>query len=275
VPRRSTAVTLVGVVAVAVACVMGATSPAKAADRQVALYKFKAEAGRLHAIRGRHRAFVLVLRSPRAVGRQKLRSFIRDWKGNGFRRNPPSAAVVVANAPKDHDVQIVELRRPRQLEGGDVRFQAHADRAGADGVLQRFQGRADPRLDPRFGDVSLLIDPTRLATVSITFQALTPVVAQQRFVATFTNASFAAAGAQGNTVTVDGAAHVEFRDSQIAIQSGSYYPVAGGVSFQLVTQDPFITGSVANLPPGMSGYFIAGPDVLVPLKAGGFKFKYD
>jgi hypothetical protein len=266
---------LAGVVAVGLAFVMGATSPAKAGNRQVALYKFKAEAGRLHAVRGRDRAFVLILRNPRSVGRQKLRGFVRDWNRNGFRRNPPSAAVVVPNAPKDHDVQIVELRRPRLLEGGDVRFQAHADKAGADGVLQRFQGRADPRLDPRFGDVSLLIDPTRLATISITFQVLPPVVTQQRFVATFTNASFAAPGAQGITVTTDGAAHVELRDSQVAVQSGSYYPVAGGFSFQLVTQDPFITGSVTNLPPGMSGYFIAGPDVIVPLKSGGFKLKYD
>jgi hypothetical protein len=31
---------------------------------------------------------------------------------------------------------------------------------------------------------------------------------------------------------------------------------------------------VTNLPPGMSGYFIAGPDVIVPLKSGGFKLKY-
>jgi hypothetical protein len=254
--------------------VMGPTSLANTRDRQVKLYGFKADGGRLHAIGGRHGEFVLTLRNPRAVAQHKLKGFVRDWKRNGFRRNPPSAAVVVAGAPEDRDVQILELRRPRLLRGGGIRFRARVDKAAAHSPLQRFQGRADSRLDSRFGEVRLFIDSTRLATITITFQALPPKVTQQKFVATFTNASFAAAGAQGNTVTVDGGAHVDLRDNQVAVQSGSYYPVNGGVSFQLVTQDPFITGSVANLPPGMSGYFIAGPDVLVPLKAGTFKFNY-
>jgi hypothetical protein len=237
-------------------------------------YGFKAEGGLLHALGGRHGEFVLTLRNPGAGAQHKLKGFVRDWKRNGFRRNPPSAAVVVVGALEDRDVQILELRRPRLLRGGGIRFRARVDKAAAHSPLRRFQGRADSRLDSRFGEVRLFIDSTRLATITITFQALPPIVTQQKFVATFTNASFAAAGEQGNTVTLDGGAHVELRGDQVAVQSGSYYPVAGGISFQLVTLDPFITGSVANLPPGMSGYFIAGPDVLVPLKAGSFKFNY-
>jgi hypothetical protein len=275
-PRRSAALTVatLAAIALAFALVMGPTSPAKAGDRQVALYRLKAEGGRLHAISGRHHALALVLRNPRTGGRQSLRGFVRDWKRNGFQRNPPTAAVVVADAPKDHDVQIVELRHPRLLEGGDVRFQARADGAGADGVLQRFQDRADLRLDHRFGEVSVVIDPTQLVTLTLTFQNLPPVVAQTSFAATFTNASFATPGDQGFTVIADGGVHVELRAGQLLIESEGFNPASGLVGFRVTTQDQFVAGSVTRLPAGMSGSLRAGPDVVVPLKPGGFRFKY-
>jgi hypothetical protein len=259
-----------GLAAIAVTLVIGPTSPAKAADRQAALYGFKAEGGGLHTVRGSHREFVLKLRSPRAMGGQKLRGFIRDWKRNGFRRNPPSAAVVIRGASDDHDVQIVELRHPRLLRGGDVGFRAQADKA--DGALERFADDADRRLDPRFGEARLFIDPTRSVDIIMSFFNLPPEASTARFAATFTNASFAAPGKQGYTVIAGAPLRVDFRNNQLLIRNpAERYPTDGVLSFTMTTQDPFIAGSVTNLPGGMFGQFSAGSEGPVPLKLGAFK----
>jgi hypothetical protein len=227
----------------------------------------------LHTLVGHRRAFKLVLNDP--VGDVKrTRTFVSGWKRNGFHRHPPTAAMVVANAPEDRDVQIVELRHPRLLEGGHVAFRARPAKAGSGGALGHFQALADPHVPDRFGEVSLFVDLTHLVSLNLTFQNLPPIVAGTRFTATLSNATFAAPGAEGFTVIASDGVHVELRNDQILIESGGYSAASGGVGFRVITQDPFIAGSVTNLPAGMSGKFVAGPDVLVPFKPGPFKFRY-
>jgi hypothetical protein len=243
---------------------------AKSADRQVALYKFTAKGGRLHAPEGRHRAFTLVLGHVQTTGKQKPRAFIRNWKRNGFRQDPPSAAVIVPDAPNDRDVLIVELRHPRMLKDGEVRFQVRPDKA--EGALARFADNADRRLEPRFGEVRLFIDPTRSVAIVLSFFNLPPEAGTTRFAATFTNASFAAPGNQGYAVIANAPLRVEFRNNQLLIRNpAERFPADGVLSFTMTTQDPFIAGSVTNLPGGMSGDFFAGSDDRVPLTLGGFK----
>jgi hypothetical protein len=243
---------------------------AKAGDRQVALYKFTAGGGRLHATGGRHRAFTLVLRHAQATGKRKLRAFIRDWERNGFRHDSPSAAVVVPDAPNDRDVLIVELRHPRMLKDGDVRFQVRPDKA--EGALDRFADNADRRLDPRFGEVRLFIDPTRSVDIIMSFFNLLPGDSTTVFAATFTNASFAAPGKQGYTVISSAPLRVDIRNNQLLIRNpAERYPTDGVLSFTMTTQDPSIAGSVTNLPGGMFGDFSGGSGGRVPLTLGSFK----
>lgn len=243
---------------------------AKAGDRQAALYKFTAEGGRLNAAGGGHRVFTLVLRHAQATGRRKLKGFIGDWKRNDFRHDPPSAAVVVPDAPNDRDVLIVELRHPRMLKGGGLRFRVRRDKA--EGALDRFADNADRRLDTRFGEARLFVDPTRSVDIIVSFFNLPPQAATTPFAATFTNASFAAPGKQGYTVIAGAPLRVDLRNNQLLIRNpGERYPTDGVLSFTMTTQDPFIAGSVTSLPGGMFGDFSGGFDGRVPLALGSFK----
>ncbi len=256
----------------AVLCI-GSASAVQRSGNARSLYVLKAEGGRLHTLGGQRRAFKLVLNDP--VGDVKrTRAFIRDWKHKGFHRHPPTAAMVIANAPEDRDVQIVELRHPRLLEGGDVAFRARPAKAGSGGALRHFQAMADPHVPHRFGGVSLFVDPTHLVNLNLTFQNLPPTVAGKRFTATLSNATFATPGEEGFTVVASDGVHVELRNEQILIESGGFSAANGGLGFSVITRDPFIAGSVTSLPAGMSGKFIAGPDVLVPFKPGPFQFRY-
>ena len=268
----SAAVTAAGVAAIALLFGACATSLAGTADGQATLYRFAADGGQLRATRGPDREFVLVLHNPRTMGHQKLRVFIRKWKSNGFRRNPPSAAVVVAKAPDDHDLQIVELRHPRLLAGGDLRFLVHADKA--DGALQRFADDADRRIRPTFREVRLFIDPTRSAFVGITARNLPPIATQQALVVTFTNATFQPPGAQGITVGSDSAIGVDLRDNFLKIQNLGFHEGYGSSGFKVTTADPFLTGSV-SLPAGVTGTILTGASSVFPLKAGPFKIGYE
>ena len=268
----SAAVTAAGVAAIAVLFGTCATSLARTGDGRATLYRFEADGGRLHATGGRDGEFVLVLDNAGVVGHQKLRRFVHDWKGNGFRRNPPSAAVVVANAPEENDVQIVELRHPRLLAGGDLRFRVHADKA--DGALQRFADDADRRIRPTFGEVRLFIDPTRSAFVGVTARNLPPIATQQALVVTFTNATFQPPGAQGITVGSDTAIGVDLRDNFLKIQNLGFHEGYGSSGFKVTTADPFLTGSV-SLPAGVTGTILTGASSVFPLKAGPFKIGYE
>jgi hypothetical protein len=115
--------------------------------------------------------FRLVLRRPasdvtgftdrpaRGTGQQPLARFVRSWPRLGFGEVPPNAAVVLANAPSNRDVLVVELSRPRLGAGGrTLAFRAEVLRGNPRGGLRSFARRADRRLPARFGRASLFID---------------------------------------------------------------------------------------------------------------------
>lgn len=266
------AVVAVGATTIAVALCLVMAAPAAAGKRATALYGFKADGGRLHVVEEHKGAFVLVLHNPRATGEQKLRALIRGWKANGFRRHPPSAAVIVPGASEDQDVVAVELRRPRLLKGGDVRFRADADKA--DGALARFADDADRRLAPEFDRARLFVDPTRSAFMGVDARNLPPIASGQSLIVTLTNATFQPPGAQGIVVDSDTAIRVDLRDNFLQIQNLGFHEGFGSASFLVTTADPFLTGSV-SLPGGVSGTILTGASFAFPLKAGSFKIGYD
>jgi hypothetical protein len=257
---------------IAVALGLCAATPAVAGKRATAWYAFRADGGRLEVADGRKGGFVLVLHNPRATGERKLRALVRNWKRDGFRRHPPSAAVVVPGAAEDRDVQILELRQPRVLQGGDIRFRAVAGKA--DGALRRFADDADRRLDAEFGQARLFIDPTRSAFMLIDARNLPPVALGQSVVVTLTNSTFQPPGAQGITVGSDTAIRVDLRDNFAQIQNIGFHEGYGGTSFKVTTADPFLTGTV-SLPAGVTGSLVTGASFYIPLKAGPFKIGYD
>jgi hypothetical protein len=136
------------------------------------LFVLTAAGGQLERVRGRKRLFRLVLRRPaqdvtgftdrpaRRTGQQPLARFIRGWARLGFAEVHPNAAVVLADAPSNRDVLVVELSRPRLGGGGrTLAFRAEVLRGNPSGRLRGFAGRTDRRVAARFGRVSLFVDP--------------------------------------------------------------------------------------------------------------------
>jgi hypothetical protein len=136
------------------------------------LFVLTAAGGQLERVRGRKRLFRLVLRRPaqdvtgftdrpaRRTGQQPLARFIRGWARLGFAEVHPNAAVVLADAPSNRDVLVVELSRPRLGGGGrTLAFRAEVLRGNPRGRLRWFAGRTDRRVAARFGRVSLFVDP--------------------------------------------------------------------------------------------------------------------
>lgn len=270
-PRRAWCILAAAVALTAAALCVGSASAAQRSGNAGSLYVLKAEGGRLHTLAGHRRAFKLVLQDPVADSK-RTRSFIRGWKRKGFQEHPPTAAVVVADASDDRDVQILELRRPRLLEGGNIAFRAHSAKADATGGLGRFRKLADARLARRFGRVTLFIDPTQLATLTFDFDSLPGFGG--KFTATFTNSNFSTPGIQGFNVIVDGPSQVLLRGNQLTVENATSRPVSGLVGFQVTTQDPFITGSVTSLPAGMNASFFNLSAQQIKLKPGPFKFNW-
>ena len=137
------------------------------------LFVLTAAGGTLERMPGRSRVFELVLRRPardvtmftdrpaRRAGEQPLGSFVRRWSGLGFRQVPPNAALVLADAPSNRDVLVVELSRPRLGAGGrTLAFRARALRGSPRGLLREYAKKADRRVADRFRRVSLYIDPS-------------------------------------------------------------------------------------------------------------------
>jgi hypothetical protein len=135
------------------------------------LFVLTAAGGDLERVRGRKRLFRLVLRRPahdvtgftdrpaRRTGQQPLARFVRGWARLGFAAVPPNAAVVLADAPSNRDVLVVELSRPRLGAGGrTLAFRAEVLRGNPRGRLRGFARRADRRVAAGFGRVSLFID---------------------------------------------------------------------------------------------------------------------
>jgi hypothetical protein len=136
------------------------------------LFVLTAAGGELERVRGRKRLFRLVLRRPahdvtgftdrpaRRTGQQPLARFVRRWARLGFAEVHPNAAVVLADAPSNRDVLVVELSRPRLGAGGrTLAFRAEVLRGNPRGRLRGFARSADRRVAARFGRVSLFIDP--------------------------------------------------------------------------------------------------------------------
>jgi hypothetical protein len=137
------------------------------------LFVLTAAGGKLERVPGRSRVFELVLRRPvrdvtvftdrpaRKAGDQPLGRFVRNWPRLGFGQVPPNAALVVADAPSDRDVLVLELSRPRLGEvGRTLAFRVEVLRGSPRGVLREFGRKADRRVADRFGRVSLFIDPS-------------------------------------------------------------------------------------------------------------------
>jgi hypothetical protein len=135
------------------------------------LFVLTAAGGKLERVRGRTRVFTLVLRRPahdvtgftdrpaRRTGQRPLARFVRRWATLGFAAVPPNAAVVLAYAPSNRDVLIVELSRPRLGAAGKLVFRAKVLGGNPQGRLHGFARSADRRIAARFGRVSLFIDP--------------------------------------------------------------------------------------------------------------------
>ncbi len=158
--------------------VLAADAPAQVRARPVQapaageLFVLTAAGGELQRVRGRNRVFKLVLRRPardvtgftdrpaRRTGQRPLVRFVRRWARLGFAGVPPNAAVVLADAPSNRDVLVVELSRPRLGAGGrTLAFRAEALRGTPRGLLRGFARSGDRRIAARFGRVSLFIDP--------------------------------------------------------------------------------------------------------------------
>ena len=135
------------------------------------LFVLRAAGGLLERVPGRSRVFELVLRRParnatmftdrpaRRAGEWPLRRLVRDWGRLGFGVVPPNAALVLADAPSNRDVQVVELARPRLGPGGrTLAFRVKVLRGSPRGPLREFARRADRRVADGFGRVSLFID---------------------------------------------------------------------------------------------------------------------
>jgi hypothetical protein len=158
--------------------VLAANAPAQVIARPAQapaagdLFVLTAAGGELQRVRGRNRVFKLVLRRParhvtgftdrpaRRTGQQPLARFVRGWARLGFAEVHPNAAVVLADAPSNRDVLVVELSRPRLGAGGrTLSFRAEALRGNPRGSLRGFARSGDRRVAARFGRVSLFIDP--------------------------------------------------------------------------------------------------------------------
>jgi hypothetical protein len=88
----------------------------------------------------------------RQSGRFSTKSFVREWKGFGFRKDPPNAALTVRDSSDDrHQTVVVELRHPTyESPAKTVRYRVR--------VLPASGSSARPKLPHRFTEASLFID---------------------------------------------------------------------------------------------------------------------
>jgi hypothetical protein len=75
-----------------------------------------------------------------------LARLVRRWRGFGFVEDPPNAALVLADAPRDSDVLILELGRPRLARGGRaIAVRARLVPQRRPDALAAFSRRGPPR----------------------------------------------------------------------------------------------------------------------------------
>jgi hypothetical protein len=250
-------------IAVLVLASWSTASAAKRSGGAASLYVLSAGGGELDHVKGKG-VNRLTLSNPhgdvtaftdrpaRRAGQQKLAGFIRAWNRLGFRKDPPNAALVIADAPNSRDVLVVELSKPRLESGGKgVSFRAKLVKGGATGALSRFRKRVDRRVAHDFGEVSLFIDPGG-EPVQLVFQ-LSDVPAGGVFLATLSN-TLTAQGSFPTVVTADGPVNSLFALNAITFAADGATAVSGSAQTgaEVAAGEKRVTGTVQSLPAGSS-----------------------
>ena len=175
---------LFGLLTVGIVILVGAAPAGASAVRLGAgvLYVQEVGGGTLREVDG---SWHLVLHDPQARttffgdrpsrrgGSIPLRSFISDWSRT-FGRFPPNAALDIARAPRDGDVALLQLSRPRLRESGkELVFAVRPLKTSTDAALAPLVRRADRGISGSFGDASLFIDDgEEEGSLAITFSGL-------------------------------------------------------------------------------------------------------
>ena len=143
------------------------------------LFVVSGQSGTLTRLEGQPARYRLVLRgigqvtsfTDRPVRRADTLAphrFVRRWRRFGFVKDPPNAALTLAGAPRDGDVLILELGRPRVVRGGRaIALTARPVPQRRPVALTRFVRRADRRVAASFRRASLFIDPSGLQSVTV------------------------------------------------------------------------------------------------------------
>jgi microcystin-dependent protein len=102
-------------------------------------------------------------RPQRDAGRVATKGLFSAWRGLGFRKSPPNAALVIDHGRADRDTVAFELKlRSYQPRRHRVRFAARALGSLGNG-LSHLNRRLDGRGPRRFGAASLFVDNTSSA----------------------------------------------------------------------------------------------------------------
>ena len=94
----------------------------------------------------------------RSASSQSTRKFVHDWTTEGFKADPPNAALVVDDEPSTADVYTFELSRPRIDKNGRLVFRAKRIGRPTSGALEQLGKRADRPQTGRFHRASLFVD---------------------------------------------------------------------------------------------------------------------
>lgn len=161
---RLAAVAAIAVAALAPAAAHAATTPASSD-----LYVATADGGSLTPT-GMAGDYTLTLRGTaanvnafsdrpvRTTNTETLKRFVASWERNGFKADPPNAALVIDGAPAAHDVAVLEISHPRLNAKGRLTLDARAVKGEPTGSLAQLAKRADQRVARSFGKSSLFVD---------------------------------------------------------------------------------------------------------------------
>jgi hypothetical protein len=244
------------------------------------LFVLTAAGGTLERVPGRSRAFELVLRRPardvtmftdrpaRRAGEQPLGRFVRRWAGLGFRAVPPNAALVLADAPSNRDVIVLELSRPRL--GATLAFRAELLRGSPRGLLREFARRADRRVAESFGRASLFIDPSG-QEVGLTF-SFTGIPSDDAASIVFSNAVIDTTTDSPTAINVraDGPSTFEAVEDTFILGGSGTVPVNAGVEIgiNVLPIAKFVTG-MAIIPAGTTASVtVASTNKTFPVREG-------
>lgn len=113
-------------------------------------------------------------RPRRSAGLVGVTKFTSDWTST-FGAVAPNAALEVQGAPKDRDVALIELRKPRyDARTRTLTFTVHRLNHDADPALKEFDRRADGTAVKRFGHASLFVDSGGETLVAATIRVSVP-----------------------------------------------------------------------------------------------------